>query len=189
MAKTAKEAENPYLGMCHVRQPEVKKVEENWILITYDIPRNEGSIRKSVLRRLHRLGALQFTESVYYLPYSPEGMAAAKEVCKGTGSVYAWYSKMIEGEQARELTIKYILDITVAIENLETKVWQLEHMVDYDPKKASWKIKELRQTYRQLHKAASLIDTPPLLFQRLSDVRQSLEAVSAKLRKSDEEGS
>jgi hypothetical protein len=173
--------------MCHVRQPEVKEVEENWILITYDIPRTEETIRKSVLRRLHRLGALQFTESVYYLPYSREGIVAAREVCKGAGSVFAWYSK-IEGEQARELTAKYVLDITSAIENLETKVWQLENMVDYDPKKASSKIKELRQTYQQLHTAVGLIEAPPLLWERLSDVRQRLDAANARLRESDEKG-
>lgn len=165
-----------------VRQLEPKRIEENWILVTYDIPRNEGSIRKSVLRRLYRLGALQFTESVYYLPYNSEGMAAIKEIRKGSGTIFAWCSKVIEPEQAEELTAKYILGITAAIENLETKVWQLEHMVDYDPKKASWKIKEFRQTYHQLHKAASLIDMHLLLRQKLSYVRQRLEAVTEALK-------
>jgi len=170
-----------------VRQPEVKEVEENWILITYDIPRSGGTVRKSVLRRLHRLGALQFTESVYYLPYSREGVVAATEVCKGAGSVFAWYSK-IEGEQARELTAKYVSDITSAIESLETKMWQLENIVDYDPKKASWKIKELRQTHQQLHKAVGLIEASPLLWERLSDVRQRLDVANAKLRESNKKG-
>ena len=156
----------------------MKKIEEGWILVTCDLPSEEGSFRKRVLRRLRRLGALQFTESVYYMPYTMEGIRAAREISDKSGAVFVWYSK-VQGEDARFLTNQFVLTSTSDIEDLESAVWKVEDLVE-SGQDVVWRMKSLNMKYRGLVKAAELIEFEPLA-ERLAHLRQRIDAIKKRL--------
>ena len=166
--------------------PPLKKIERDWILVCYDIPASENAFRKYVLRSLRKLGALQFTESVYYMPYTSQGLNAANQIGQ-TGSVYVFYSKLPELEQAQTLTRQYFLELVSRVENLERKVWVVEEKFSTrDRAKTVSALKRLRGEYRGLVKAADLIQFDPLT-ERLAHVRRRLEKIRDSMKKSRRE--
>lgn len=52
-------------------------IQKDWILITYDIPKSQDSIRKKTIRTLRKMGALRHTDSVYYLPFNAQAYELA----------------------------------------------------------------------------------------------------------------
>ena len=167
-------------GTSSVDEVPMKRIEENWILITYDIPRSEGSLRKRVLRRLHKIGAIQFTESVYYMPYNPASLKAARDVSEG-GEIIVWFSK-VEGADAALLTKRYILKIAHELEVLKNKIWEAEEEVRTSQQLHPWVLKELNMEYRGLVKAVEGIGERGLA-ERLGDVRRRLEALKSHVKK------
>jgi len=161
-----------------VGQPELKKIEENWILVTYDIPASEGALRKKILRRMRGLGAFQYTESVYYLPFTPEGMQTSRKICSGKGYAFTWYSRL-PMDEAEKLTARYINDLAQAIDDLEAKVLDLENLLRKTgprSEKVVWRIKELKAMYRGLVKAVEIAGVTDLS-DRLAHVGQLLDAL------------
>lgn len=166
--------------------PEMREIEANWILVAYDIPVEAGSLRKRVLRRLHSLGALQFTESVYYMPYTEAGIDAAREI-SGGGTLFVWSSK-VEEEDARLLTGRFATDIASAVEALESKVWRAEDLLE-SGECIDWRLKSLSTECRGLNKAVELIHSSSFT-ERLAEVGQRLGDLRtrARVRVSKEEG-
>ena len=159
--------------------PEIRRIEKDWILVVYDISVEKGSMRKRVLRRLHKLGALQFTESVYYMPYTEEGISAAQEI-SGGGTLFVWSSK-VEEEGARLLTDRFAMDISSAVDNLESKVCKAEDLLE-SGERIDWRLKSLRTKFRGLNRASVLIRSGAFagrlaeVGQRLSDLRTRARA-------------
>jgi len=98
-----------------------KEILEDWILITYDIPRGkEGhALRHWLIRKLRELGAMMFTESVYYLPYSPKAYEAITRL-EGRAKCYVWRAKLTEYEDAKEVTKRYRNERKILLATLRT---------------------------------------------------------------------
>lgn len=145
------------------------ELERDWILITYDIPRDQDAERKRVIRALKKIGALKHTDSVYYLPGSDKAMEIAKSL---PGEAYVWRSSPTSDIQAKELTENYYTQIVEGIEKLENRLEELEDgqglTVEGQRQKLAYDIEVLEQ----LEAAASNIGLS--VCERLSDVRQRL---------------
>jgi hypothetical protein len=85
---------------------EVKEIVDEYVVLNFDIAAKEGKFRKKILKRLAEIGAVMFTQSCYYLPFSPESMAVANEIA-AEGDAVIWRSKQENKAKAKELTIKY----------------------------------------------------------------------------------
>jgi len=85
-----------------------KEILHNWVLITYDIPRGKlgHALRHWLIRKLRELGAMPYTESVWYLPYSQKAYEAIERLA-GRAKFYVWRASLKEREDAKELTRKY----------------------------------------------------------------------------------
>lgn len=85
---------------------EVKQLIDEYILVCFDIPQKEGKLRKLILRRIHDIGGIMHTSSVYLMPYSEKAMDLANEISTA-GDVVVWRSKQEHPEIAKSITMKY----------------------------------------------------------------------------------
>lgn len=157
---------------------EIRRIEKDWILVVYDIPVEEDSLRKRVLRHLHSLGALQFTESVYYMPYTEEGISAAREISSG-GTLFIW-SSTVEEDGARLLTDKFAMDIFSAVDDIDLKVCKAENLLE-SGERIDWRLKSLRAKLRGLDRAAFLVRSD-VFTGRLSEVGHRLSELRIRAR-------
>lgn len=85
---------------------EVKELIQDFVLITYDIPAKAKKLRRSFLRDAAAMGAEQYTESVYLLPYSEEALKMACEL-ESAGHAVVWTAHMPDEKTALNINIKY----------------------------------------------------------------------------------
>lgn len=87
---------------------DIKEIEDNYILICYDIPATkEGNkLRKQVLKDMSNIGAVGFTQSVYYMPYSDKAFQLANEI-KERGHSVVWVSQQKDKKVAVQLKVNY----------------------------------------------------------------------------------
>jgi len=87
---------------------QMREVCDQWILITYDLPNTEEGqkARSKFLHRAERIGAVQHTESVYLMPWTPESELCAVEVAS-IGRAFLWVSSIKDENRAKELTEDY----------------------------------------------------------------------------------
>jgi len=121
-----------------------KEILQDWILITYDIPRGRlgHALRHWLVRKLRGLGAMMFTESVYYLPHSQKAYEAITRL-EGRAKFYVWRARLTEPEDAREVTKRYRDERKILLSTLKTFI---DSYYKLDPTKESVsKLKYLRQ--------------------------------------------
>ena len=166
----------------------LKQIERNWILITYDISASENRFRKRVIRRLRGLGARRHSQSVYYMPYSPGALAAAKQIQSRIGSVvFVWYQHLPGDEDAEYFTKQYLLAFIAGVDNLEKKARKLEEDFSRLKRKTiQSRLKGLRSQFQGLLKTADMLRWPPAV-ERLSQVGQRLEKLRDSVKKSRRE--
>ena len=85
---------------------ETKLIQEDWVLLTYDIPAKDKKLRSEFIRDAKKLGAIPHTDSVYLMPFSEKAMQLASELAV-TGHAVVWRSKQEDKQKAIEITIKY----------------------------------------------------------------------------------
>ena len=101
----------------------VKSFQNDWILITYDLPNTKEGVktRYEFLNKAKWLGAAQHTESVYLLPWTDRASMVALELAK-SGKVYLWYTKVGDEQQAISLTETLDASLENRIIDLEKRV-------------------------------------------------------------------
>lgn len=88
----------------------IKTLQEDWILLTYDLPVGEegNKARYKFLSNVSRLGAVMHTRSVYLMPLTDDAQTAAFELSKTIGGkAFIWTSKVTDPVKAKELTDFY----------------------------------------------------------------------------------
>jgi len=85
---------------------ETKFIQQDWVLITYDIPAKDKKLRHEFIKQAKQLGAIPHTDSVYLLPFSEKAMELASELAV-KGHAVVWRSKQEDKQKAIEITIKY----------------------------------------------------------------------------------
>jgi len=85
---------------------ETKFIQEDWVLICYDIPAKDRKLRHEFIRDAKQLGAIGHTDSVYLMPYSEKAMELASELAI-KGHAVVWRSKQEDKQKAIEITTSY----------------------------------------------------------------------------------
>jgi hypothetical protein len=90
----------------------IKDLVEDWILITYDIPKTiEGNkVRYEFLKKASQIGAVMHTKSVYFMPLTKEAQTEVVNLSK-IGKVFIWNSNITDENLKRELTLFYDYNI------------------------------------------------------------------------------
>jgi len=106
---------------------ELKEVCQDWILLTYDLPHNkEGDkARSEFLHKAKTIGAVQHTESVYLLPWTPMSESMAIEVSR-VGNAFIWLSSVKDNQKARKLTNDYDADIKRSISSVKKRITKMK---------------------------------------------------------------
>ncbi len=88
----------------------VRDVCDQWLLITYDLPKSEegDKARRRFLTQAAAIGATRHTDSVYLMPWTPgaESLALSLSQVVG-GKVVVWTSTTTDSVQAAEITKNY----------------------------------------------------------------------------------
>lgn len=88
------------------KTPQVKEIISDYILLTYDIPAKQKALRYQFLKKAGQIGAMQYTESVYLLPYSEESFQLASEMAT-SGKAVIWKSHQVDETKAISITQSY----------------------------------------------------------------------------------
>jgi len=89
----------------HEDSAEVFPLIKRWCLITYDISADAGKQRYKFLKRARAMGAMQYSESCYLLPFTEESFNEAQKLAR-VGKCYVWLST-IQSEGAAKVSHKY----------------------------------------------------------------------------------
>jgi len=158
-----------------VRQLE-REIQRDWILITYDIPARMDSTRKRVIRALRSMGALKHTDSVYYLPASEKAVQLAEGL---PGEVYVWHSCLTSDVQAKQVTQDYYNKIVEAVDKLHARLDELER--DFPALSPEARKQRLNYSVELFNNVKAAADNIMLMYERLADVGQRLEALKTQL--------
>ncbi len=85
---------------------ESKELIQDFVLINYDIPAAEKKLRHQFLKKAKEMGAEQYTESVYLLPFSEEALKMADEL-ESAGHAVVWSAHQQNLGKALEINVKY----------------------------------------------------------------------------------
>jgi len=83
---------------------EAKELIQDFVLINYDIPATEKKLRRQFLKKALAMGAQQFTESVYLLPYSETALEMANEL-ESAGHAVVWAAHQHNVSKALEINL------------------------------------------------------------------------------------
>ena len=89
---------------------EVKELIVDWILCVYDIPATEKKLRRQFIKQALEMGAEQFTESCYMLPFSEKALEMANEL-ESAGHAVVWSAHQHDMTKAVEINVKYATGI------------------------------------------------------------------------------
>jgi len=98
-----------------------KELVQDWILLTFDIPAKEKSLRGKFLASIYALGAQIHTESVYLMPFSDEAMKWAAKL-ESAGHAVVWQAHQPDEKKAWEYTIKYDTGLSARCDNIEQRL-------------------------------------------------------------------
>jgi len=103
-----------------------REICDKWLLLTYDMPHTEAGdkARREFLVQARALGAMQHTESVYLIPFSPAAELAAIELSKA-GKVIIWTSQTTSPEAAKEVTKTYDDELKGFLKKLSERVHRM----------------------------------------------------------------
>jgi hypothetical protein len=87
----------------------VREVVDSWMLITYDLPNSEegNMARQHFLIAAAAIGAVSQTESVYFMPWSPEAQILALNLAKVAGGEVIVWGKAEPLNRKDEVTARY----------------------------------------------------------------------------------
>lgn len=119
----------------------VKEIVADWILVTYDLPSTKEGLtrRHDFLRAGKYAGAVQHSESVYYMPMTQVAVEAITKLSEGSGgAVFVWYTKAASESLAQQLTTVYDKQVLEWIEKVGERVPKIsEHLAKGHMKMAS----------------------------------------------------
>ncbi len=85
---------------------EVKELILDFVLIMYDIPAVEKKLRRQFIRDALEMGAEQYTESVYLLPFSEKALEMANQL-ESAGHAVVFSAHQHDMAKAVEINVKY----------------------------------------------------------------------------------
>jgi len=115
----------------------VQEILEEYILIHYDIPTTEegDTIRNEFYSNARAIGAVQLSESVYFMPWTDEANTQAILLAGVEGAtVFVHYSKSIDEEQGRAMAAVYDGAISKWMEDIRKRLDRIKkHALEGTP--------------------------------------------------------
>ena len=100
---------------------ETKELILDFVLIMYDIPATEKQLRRQFIKSALEMGAEQYTESVYLLPFSEKALVMANEL-ESAGHAVVFSAHQHNMATAVEINVKYAEGIKNRCEAIEQRL-------------------------------------------------------------------
>ncbi len=100
---------------------EEKELILDFVLIMYDIPAVEKQLRRRFIRDALEMGAEQYTESVYLLPFSEKALTMANEL-ESAGHAVVFSAHQHDMTKAVEINVKYAAGIKNRCKAIEQRL-------------------------------------------------------------------
>ncbi len=112
-----------------------------WLFLSYDIPiSKEGNeARAKFYIDSKAAGAVQFNESLYFLPWSPEAEHIALELSKN-GNVVVLPSEIVDSQQVEMLTKRYDARLLTILKEISTRVDKITKQLEDNHEKRAEKM-------------------------------------------------
>ena len=131
---------------------EVKDFHDSWLLLTYDLPNTPEGIkaRSTFLNKARWLGAVQFNESVYMVPWTPAANGIIASLAGVDHSDIAVFKTNVEDKtQVVTMTNKYDATMTKAIDSLIPRVAKI---FDHAKNERPGRVKQMaKKTWEQIN--------------------------------------
>ncbi len=127
---------------------EFKEIVDDYVLLCFDISSKNAKLRKKVLRKIAAAGGIMFTQSSYYLPYSPENEALAEAIASD-GVAVIWRAKQQHKDVAEKLTMSYEEHLHVRCQTIETRIAMIQGHIE---------LGQLGKANRMHQKTSELLD-------------------------------
>lgn len=125
---------------------EIKEFHDSWLLLTYDLPNTPEGIkaRSNFLNKARWLGAVQFNESVYMVPWTPAANVVITQLAGTNGSDIAVFKTNVEDKtQAVMMSDKY--DTTV-LKTIDSLLPRIEKILDHARNERYGRVKQMAKT-------------------------------------------
>ena len=157
---------------------EIKEFHDSWLLLTYDLPNTAEGIkaRSTFLNKARWLGAVQFNESVYMVPWTPAANVIIANLAGVENSEIAVFKTNVEDKtQVVDMTTKYDDSVRKAIDSLIPRVAKI---YEHAKNERYGRVKQMaKKTWEQIHSliimAANRGDEQ--IAERLGEVIRSLK--------------
>jgi hypothetical protein len=146
----------------------VQEIISDYTLLCFDIPQNQGKLRKLILRRISEIGGHMATASVYYLPYSDKTLSLANDIAK-VGDVVVWRSQQLNPKKAEALTMEYDQHIFNRCQLIDTRFVMIKDYIQFGQfGRANLMIQKTNYLIGQI-KTISKTFNPPWLGEKLAE--------------------
>ena len=136
----------------------VRDVVDKWMLITYDLPNTEEGTkaRNHFLIAASAIGAVQHTESVYLMPWSPEAQTLALNLAKTAGGEVIVWAQAEPLNKKEEITAGYDSALRPVMKEITER---LDKMADYVQRNHQKRVIQMRiKTERLIQNAEAAIN-------------------------------
>jgi hypothetical protein len=155
---------------------EIRQIVQDYVLITFDIPQNQGKLRKLVLKKIHSIGGMMHTASVYLIPYSDKAMELANMI-KEVGDVVVWTSHQDNLSTAKNITFSYDNHLAVRCSLISQRFYKIQQYIDKEQLgRANTMILKTKVLIDQLHKISETY-CPSWLPEKLKEFDNQLSQV------------
>jgi hypothetical protein len=158
---------------------EIKEIVDEYVVLNFDISAKNSKLRKHVLKRLAAAGAVMFTQSCYYLPYSADSMTTANEIASD-GNVVIWRSKQEDKKKALELTFQYDEHLHIRCTTIEQRLWAIKSHIDEGQLGKANRMAEKTHALLSQLKKISLTYNPAWLQPRIAELETMMNQVYNK---------
>ena len=130
-----------FLGMLSDITVEAKVIQEDWALLTYDLPNTaEGTaVRHQFLKKARWLGAVQHTQSCYLLPWTKATNSIILQLAEA-GDIFVFYSNGVADMNIIELSNSYDTKVMDAVADLEERMDRIENHLSEEKYKTARKM-------------------------------------------------
>jgi len=157
-------------------EAEVKQLLTDVVLISYDIPASENTLRHRFLREVALHGGMQHTASCYLVPFSEDILEWANQL-ESAGHAVVWVSKQPDQKTAVAITAKYDDHLKTRCLGIDQKLVFLQEQIEAGRlKRAQNTAERILKMLQELSKISDAYN-PPWLKPKIAELGYKLKEV------------
>lgn len=150
----------------------ITSMTPEFVLVTFDMPATMKKERHQFLKKAKDIGAVEHSQSAYYMPFSPATLALAEGLAQMPGTkVYVHLTAMPDTTQTQEMHLKYAQAIAIRCDIIDQRLdIAQQHVEDGHLDMAQ---RSFTKTQRLLTQLITIRDNgfnPPWLTPRLTEL-------------------